>query len=106
MLQGKRGAKLRGKEGEIRFLIELGMEPIESMLTAGDEELAARAAGVQQANCYSQLSREIFRPADMQVACDMFSAQYIAFKKHQERKCGTRWPVKSNFRLTFASCRR
>ena len=81
------------------MLQNLAMEPAESMLTAGDEELAARAAGVQLANCNSQLSREMFRPADMQVACDMFSAQYIAFKKHQERQGGTRWPVKPNFRF-------
>ena len=99
MLQGKRGPKLRGKAGETRSLIGFGMELAESMLTAGDEELAARAAAVQLANCYSQLSRERFRPADMQVACDMFSAQYIALRKHQERQGGTRWPVKPKFHL-------
>ena len=87
MLQGASGAQSSAAKpaGETRSLIGFGTQQAESVLTAGDAELAAQAAAVQLARYYEQLSRERFYPADTQVACDMFSAQYVALKKHQEK---------------------
>ena len=63
MLKGKVGPKLRGKAGETRSLVGFGMELAQDVLTSGDEEIAARAAATQLAECYKQLSRSVFSPA-------------------------------------------
>ena len=99
MLKGKVGPKLRGKAGETRSLVGFGMELAQDVLTSGDEEIAARAAATQLAECYKQLSRSVFRPRVLQRSCELFSRQYVALSKHQEECGGQRWPIKPKFHL-------